>query len=57
MAEICTKPLNITIGDVEYAAFSEHHSLADIVRWLMENPVDAEEVHRMLSEALWHDLS
>ena len=55
MVEICTKPLNITIGDVEYEAFSEHHSFADIVRWLMENPVDAEEVHRMLSEALGHD--
>jgi len=52
MAEICTKPLVITIGDVEYEAFSESHSLSDIVRWLMQNEVDAREVYRMLGEVL-----
>lgn len=52
MTEICKSPLVLTIGGVEYEAFSEHHSLSDVVRWLMQNRCDAEEVYRMLAEAL-----
>lgn len=54
MAEIKTKPFKITnaAGD-EYFAFGPEHTLADIVRWLMENSFDAEEVRRMLEKELY----
>jgi hypothetical protein len=55
MSEICTPPA-VTIdpnGD-KWEAFGPHHSLSDIARWLMQNPVDAQEVcdilHLMLAE-------
>lgn len=32
--------------------FGEDHTLSDIVRWIMSNRSDAEEIHRMLGEAL-----
>lgn len=32
--------------------FDGEHTLGDIVRWIMESRVDAEEVYAMLGEAL-----
>lgn len=52
MSEIMTPPTKIVVGEVEYEAFRDGHSLADIVRWLMGNRSDAEEVHMLLGEAL-----
>lgn len=58
MAEIKTPPVRIPIEPFfseakYYDAFSdEDHSLSDIVRWILQNRVDAEEVYRMLGEAL-----
>jgi hypothetical protein len=53
MAEIQTPP-TITYDDQgdEVITFTSSHTLSDIVRWLMTNPVDAEEVHGMLGDEL-----
>ena len=54
MAEVCTPPVVWVDPDgTEWAAFSENHSLADIARWLMENPTEAAEVHTILGDMLW----
>lgn len=52
MAEIQTPPVPVTIRDEDYEAFGEQHSLADIVRWLMRNLIEAAEVRDMLNRAL-----
>lgn len=54
MAEICTPPVKRTDPDgTEWVSFNSHHSLQDIARWLMENPVDASELHTILGDMLW----
>ena len=52
MSEVRREPIHLTIGEIEYEAFDESHSLADIARWIMRNPVDAEELREMLGEML-----
>lgn len=48
MAEIKREPVRIIVGDTEYEAFDENHSLSDIARWILKNEVDAEELIRLL---------
>ena len=48
MSEIKRPPVRIVVGDVEYDAFDENHSLADIARWIRCNEVDHEEIVRLL---------
>ena len=53
MAEIKTPPS--TWEDQEgtiYEGFGPSHTLADIARWLMTNPVEAEEVRDLLTKML-----
>jgi hypothetical protein len=50
MAEIQRAPVKIAVGDTEYAAFDAGHTLSDIARWAMTNPVEGEELHRILGE-------
>ena len=38
--------------ELTYAAFNQNHSLNDIARWVMENPIYAEELVRILGEML-----
>ncbi len=52
MAEICIPPVTVRLDGEDHDAFGPHHSLADIVRWLMRNRSEAEEVRDMLTEAL-----
>lgn len=52
MAEIKTPPVVIVVGGKKYVAFHEDHSLADLARWALNNPVDAEELVRLLQEGL-----
>jgi hypothetical protein len=52
MAEICTDPVRIVIDGVEHDAFHAQHTLADIVRWLLRSPSDADEVAGMVRQAL-----
>lgn len=51
MSEIMTPPTKIVVGEVEYEAFHEGHTFADIVRWIMKNQVDAEELLTILCQA------
>ena len=53
MAEIKTPPSTWQDedGDV-YECFGPSHTLADIARWLMTNPIEAEEVRNLLTEML-----
>lgn len=48
MAEIKREPVRLVVDGVEYDAFDENHSLADIARWVRRNPVDTEELVRLL---------
>ena len=48
MPEIKTPPVKFN----GMACFHDDHTLADIVRWIMQNRSEAEEVHRMLGEEL-----
>ena len=50
MAEIKRDPVRIVVGEVEYAAFDEDHTLADIARWIASNPYEAEEMVGLLEE-------
>lgn len=34
MAEIKREPVKITVGDEEYTAFDEDHTIGDVARWL-----------------------
>jgi hypothetical protein len=34
MSEIMRPPVKITVGDTEFDAFDEAHTLADIARWV-----------------------
>jgi DNA-directed RNA polymerase subunit L len=53
MPEIKRKPMKLTKEDGEVlTVFDEHHTLGDIVRWIMENRSDAEDVYCLLKEAL-----
>lgn len=53
MAEIKTPPFReMDKNGDEVVCFASSHTLADIVRWLMENRAAAAEVHRMLGEEL-----
>lgn len=52
MAEIMTDPVKIIIQDVTFEGFGEHHSLADIARWIMKNISDAEDLYSMLGEMI-----
>lgn len=52
MGEIMRTPITVQLRDNAITIFDEDHTLSDIVRWLMSNKVDAEEVHRMLGEQL-----
>lgn len=52
MSEITREPVKITIGEEEYEAFDEQHTLGDIARWISKNPVDAEELARLIDEQL-----
>ena len=53
MAEIQTPPIEgVDEEGNQIVCFTEDHTLSDIVRWLMGNRSDAEEVHRMLGEEL-----
>lgn len=54
MSEIMTPPTKIVVGEVEYEAFHDGHSLADIARWIMKNRGDAEDLRMLLGEALGH---
>jgi hypothetical protein len=51
MAEICTPPhiLHDDSGN-EVVTFTMRHSWSDIVRWICRNPVDRDEVMRLLRE-------
>lgn len=51
MGEIKRPPVKIIQGGIEYAAFDEDHTLADIARWIEENQADAEELVCLLTEA------
>jgi hypothetical protein len=53
MAEIMTPPVVTTDGDGDPRyTFGEEHSWGDVVRWIMTNPRDGEEVLHLLQEAL-----
>lgn len=53
MPEIKRKPMKLTKENgAVLTVFSEHHTLGDIVRWIMENRSDAEDVYCLLKEAL-----
>lgn len=52
MSEIMRDPHHTIIDGKECAAFDDDHSLSDIVRWLMQNRPDAEEMHYLLGVAL-----
>jgi DNA-directed RNA polymerase subunit L len=53
MPEIKRKPMKLTKENgVVLTVFSEHHTLGDIVRWIMENRSEAEDVYYLLKEAL-----
>lgn len=34
MAEIKREPVKIVVGDIEYFAFDEEHTISDVARWL-----------------------
>lgn len=34
MPEICREPITITVDGVDYTAFDEDHTIADIARWV-----------------------
>jgi hypothetical protein len=53
MAEVCTPPkIRIDKNGDEWATFGPNHTLADICRWIMQNRVEAEDVHMMLGQML-----
>jgi len=53
VAEIKRDPISTTDEDDDIVyAFDANHTLADIARWIMRNPVDAETVRDMLTEML-----
>lgn len=56
MGEIKTDPylvwIDVNDDTYECEAFGPDHTLADIARWLMKNPVEAEEVRDLLAEML-----
>lgn len=52
MAEIMTPPIFGEDEDGETVTFTEKHTLADIARWIAQNKTDAEEVIRLLQEAV-----
>lgn len=48
MAEIKREPVKIVVGDIEYEAFDENHTWADIARWVRKNEVDAASLVQLL---------
>lgn len=53
MAEIKTPPIyGVDEDGSDVVCFSDDHFLSDIVRWLMQNRSEAEEVHMLLGEEL-----
>jgi hypothetical protein len=51
MAEIKRTPITIVVGDVEYHAFDEYHTIADVARWL-HTQGDTEAAIMILQEQL-----
>jgi hypothetical protein len=51
MAEIKREPIKIIVGDVEYTAFDEGHTISDAARWL-HTQGDTEAAILVLQEAL-----
>jgi hypothetical protein len=50
MPEIMTPPRRRTDKDgEEWVAIGPQETLSDIARWAMTNPVDGEELHRILA--------
>lgn len=53
MAEIKTPPIFTSdVDGDEIVSFTAAHTLSDIVRWIMSNRVDAEEIYEMLGNHL-----
>jgi len=53
MSEIKRPPIiTYDASGNEVATFDADHSLADIARWICENPTDAEELTLIISEIL-----
>ena len=53
MSEIKTPPISwLDEGGDKVVGFTAEHTLADIARWIMENPVDAKELHLILGELI-----
>ena len=53
MSEIKRAPITTYDDDGEkLEAFDANHTLSDIARWICENPTDAEELVRIISEML-----
>lgn len=53
MSEVCTPPLILRHTDgSEMCAFGDDHSLSDIARWIMQNRVEAEDLHTILGQML-----
>jgi hypothetical protein len=50
MSEIKRPPVKIIVGEIEYDAFDENHTLADIARWIGSNQLEADELLRLLEE-------
>lgn len=50
--EVKTPPIRMFDAEGgEYVTFGPQHTLADIARWIAENPVDAEEILRLVKES------
>lgn len=54
MAEITREPVTITVGEMEYTAFDEDHTISDVARWL-HTQGDTEAAIMVLQELLSED--
>jgi len=52
MAEIMREPEIIWQNETRYECFDDGHTLNDIARWMMQNPIDAAELRDALTEML-----